>query len=139
MKHIFSLFAFLMLLLLTSCQNPVNVVNLEYYQDSTTAFSKVEVTKHGYAFNGEAWNKEENFQVQAYRGTLNYVAFYHNTYELAIKDNPRRSYYDKSGTRISKKKFNAMYPYLESQFDSLKMKYVKVIKYGGEYPKYASE
>lgn len=135
MKHICKLIIFLALIVLPSCQRTLNVVNLEYFQDSTATNPKIEVFKHGYPFNGEAWNKEENFQVQAYRGTVSYIAFYHNSGELAIKDASRRSYYDKTGMKIPKDKFNAMYRDLESQFDSLKLKYVEVIKYGGESPK----
>lgn len=128
MKHLSILFIFFALLLISCRGRVTNVVSLEYYQDSTSQI--VEVYKHDHKFNGDAWNKEENFSVSALRGILTSVAMYYGSGDIAIKDSDSREYYDKDGMIISAGKFKALHPFMEAQFDSLKAQYITITKYG---------
>ena len=104
------------------------MLSLEYYQDSTSQV--VEVYKNDYKFNGEAWNKEENFSVSALRGILTNVTLYYGSGEIAIKESEGREYYDKDGGIISASKFRALHPFMEAKFDSLRAQYISITKYG---------
>lgn len=128
MKH-FSIIFILLAVLLTACHGRVtNVTSLDYYQDSTSQI--VEVYKHDHKFSGDAWNKEESFSVTALRGILTSVTMYYGSGEIAIKESDHREYYDKDGLIISADKFRTMYPHLESNFDSLRSRYISVNRYG---------
>lgn len=131
MKRLTSILLILIAVLMTACRDRVtNILSLEYYQDS--ASEVVEVYKHDHRFDGEAWNKDENFSVSAVRGILTTVTMYYNSGSIAIKESDNREYYDSDGMVISAEKFRAMHPHLESQFDSLRADYIHIIKYGND-------